>query len=276
MIIAFTTQKGGIGKTTSTSVVSCLLKLAGYRVLVVDTDAQANATRYFGIKQIEKNEELIDLYCSTVDKEKLKSFIMPTNFEDIDIIPSSKLGLEDTLINDRFALEIHVNHNTTVELCLKKNLELLKDDYDYIVIDSAPGTDHINRSVIAASDKVFMPIFHDGFSFDGIDRCISLVAMMKEKYDLSVEFGGIFMVRTSARTLAYKHYKRLYENAYKEKFIDTPIRSSNALPDSNTAGVSILTYDKRCMAIADYAKFTVATGLITDKKHYNKLIAKLK
>ena len=137
---------------------------------------------------------------------------------------------------------------SNVELCFKHNLSLLKDDYDYIIIDNSPFKSYLTTCAMCASNKIITPICVDNFSYDGLMSLFDTIEDLNAKYALSIEFAGMFMTRVAGRTTLYKQMFESYENMFGDKFLPVSIRNCIAVNESNTLFEPLLTYDKRTTA----------------------------
>lgn len=268
MKIAFTINKGGVGKTTSLCAIAQILALAEYKVLVVDLDPQANTSRIFGIKRDIPDVNYTDLYCKQLDEEGISKFVCKSNFENIDIIPSSsQIKRMNVKVYDA------KKENPMAGLHFRNNIMLIEDNYDFVLMDNAPAIDDMADCSIAAADKVIIPINTDNLSYEGIDGTIKLVQEINEKYNLDVKFGGVFMTRVKGRTTLYKDLFESFKEQFGEYFIPVSIRDCNAVAEANTVFMPLYAYSKKCTAFIDYVELISRLGLM-DKKHYQILLKK--
>lgn len=267
--IAFSVNKGGVGKTTSTCAIGQILDLAEYEVLIIDNDPQGNTSRNFGIKEDLPGLDYESLYCRNISKEEVEKFIVPTNFGNIDIIPSSSQLFEmDILIHEA------KKQNPKAILCFKENLEHIKANYDFILIDNAPAINNLSNSSIAVSDLILIPINADNMSYEGISLITRCVENLNNTYNLSIKFGGVFMTRVNTRTVLYKDLSNSYIEQLGDYFIPVAISENIAVAEANTAFVPLYSYSRKCTAFIDYVKL-IAHFNIMDKKHYQKVLDKV-
>lgn len=269
-VISLINEKGGVGKSTSAITIAQILSISGYKVLVIDLDPQMNTTKMFGQAENVNDVNYEHLFC---DKQmrlsSVMDFITETDYNNISILSASRqLNTLIYKIYDR-------NKETNVELYLKQNLSLLKDEFDYIIIDNSPFKSYLTSCAICASDKVVSPICVDNFSYDGLMSLFDTIEDLNTKYALSIEFAGIFMTRVAGRTTLFKQMFESYENMFGDKFLPVSIRNCIAVSESNTTFEPLLTYDKRCTAAQDYIELVNYLGLM-DNKHFRELAKYLK
>lgn len=267
--ISINNSKGGVAKSTSVITIAQILAISGYNVLIIDLDPQMNTTKMYG--QNENSDVNIEhLFCvKQLQKSSVEEFIVPTSHSGISMISASRDYYE-------LIYKIHeASKSNPVELTFRSNLEYIKDDYDYIIIDNSPFKSALSNCSLCASDGVLTPINADNFSYDGLMDLIETIQQLNEKYSLSINFTGIYMTRVSNRTNLFKQMFESYEEMFEDKFIPVSIRQTDAVNQSNTSFVPLLTYDKRCTAAQDYIELVNYLGLM-DNKHYKKLIRYMK
>lgn len=272
-VISFINEKGGVGKSTSAITITQILAISGYKVLLIDLDPQMNTTKMFGQSDETTDINYEHLFCTKqLRKSSVMEFINSTEYKNISILSASReLSTLVYTIYDRSK----ESGDTNVELYLRHNLNLIKDEFDYIIIDNSPFKSYLTSCAICASDKIITPICVDNFSYDGLMSLFDTIDELNTKYSLAIEFAGIFMTRVSGRTTLYKQMFESYENMFGDKFLPVSIRNSIAVSESNTTFEPLLTYDKRCPATQDYIELVNYLGLM-DNKHYRELAKYLK
>ena len=229
-----------------------------------------NTTKMFGQPGDELDINYEHLFCQKqIKKSSVMEFVNKTQYKNISILSASReLNTLIYKIYDR-------NKEVNVELFLKHNLGLLKDEFDYIIIDNSPFRSYLTSCAICASDKVITPICVDNFSYDGLMSLFDTIEELNTKYSLSIEFAGIFMTRVAGRTTLFKQMFESYEEMFGDKFLPVSIRNCIAVSESNTMFEPLLTYDKRCIAAQDYIELVNYLGLM-DNKHFRELAKYLK
>lgn len=270
-VISLINEKGGVAKSTSAITISQILAISGYRVLIIDLDPQMNTSKMFGCT--DNNDSDINyehLFCTKqLRKSSVMEFISETVYPNIFLLSASREL--NTLIYKIY----DCSKNSNVELFLKHNLNFLKDEFDYIIIDNSPFKSYLTSCAMCASDKILTPICVDNFSYDGLMSLLDSIEELNSKYSLAIEFAGIFMTRVAGRTTLFKQMFESYENMFGDKFLPVSIRNCIAVNESNTTFEPLLTYDKRCTAAQDYIELVNYLGLM-DNKHFRELAKYLK
>lgn len=269
-VISLINEKGGVGKSTSSITIAQILAISGYKVLTIDLDPQMNTTKMYGQAEANPDINYEQLFCSKLKtKDEVMHFITETAYNNISLLTASReLNSLIYVIYDKMK-------KTNVELYLRHNLNLIKDEFDYIIIDNSPFKSYLTSCAMCASDKIITPICVDNFSYDGLLSLFDSIEELNDKYALSIEFAGIFMTRVAGRTTLFKQMYESYEEMFGDRFLPVSIRNCIAVNESNTTFEPLLTYDKRCTAALDYIELVNYLGLM-DNKHFRELAKYLK
>jgi len=165
-------QKGGVGKTTSTVTLAGLLSQKGHRVLMVDTDPHASLTTYLGYDPDAVTSSLFDLFqIKTFSRETVKPLILKSHLEGIDIIPAHmSLATLDRVMGNRGGMG----------LILKRALQVIAQDYDYVLIDCPPILGVMMVNALAASDRILIPVQTEFLAMKGLERMIRTLTIMQK------------------------------------------------------------------------------------------------
>ncbi|MFV8432891.1 ParA family protein [Vibrio owensii] len=165
-------QKGGVGKTTSTVTLAGLLSQKGHRVLMVDTDPHASLTTYLGYDPDTVTTSLFDLFqLKTFSRETVKPLILETDLEGMDIIPAHmSLATLDRVMGNRSGMG----------LILKRALQAVAQDYDYVLIDCPPILGVMMVNALAASDRILIPVQTEFLAMKGLERMIRTLTIMQK------------------------------------------------------------------------------------------------
>lgn len=165
-------QKGGVGKTTSTVTLAGLLSQKGHRVLMVDTDPHASLTTYIGYDPDAVTSSLFDLFqLKTFSRETVKPLILETELEGMDIIPAHmSLATLDRVMGNRSGMG----------LILKRALQAVAQDYDYVLIDCPPILGVMMVNALAASDRILIPVQTEFLAMKGLERMIRTLTIMQK------------------------------------------------------------------------------------------------
>ncbi|MDD6334848.1 MAG: ParA family protein [Clostridia bacterium] len=269
-VISLINEKGGVGKSTSAITIAQILAISGYKVLIIDLDPQMNTTKMYGQAEANPDIDYERLFCcKQKDKEDVMNYITGTDYKNISLLTASREL--NSLIYRIYDKMKEVN----VELYLRYNLNLIKEEFDYIIIDNSPFKSYLTSCAMCASDKIITPICVDNFSYDGLMSLFDTIEELNDRYALSIEFAGIFMTRVAGRTTLFKQMYESYENMFGDRFLPVSIRNCIAVNESNTTFEPLLTYDKRCPASLDYIELVNYLGLM-DNKHFRELAKYLK
>lgn len=269
-VISLINEKGGVGKSTSAITIAQILAISGYKVLIIDLDPQMNTTKMYGQAEANPDIDYERLFCcKQKNKEDVMNYITETDYKNISLLTASREL--NSLIYRIYDKMKEVN----VELYLRYNLTLIKEEFDYIIIDNSPFKSYLTSCAMCASDKIITPICVDNFSYDGLMSLFDTIEELNDRYALSIEFAGIFMTRVAGRTTLFKQMYESYENMFGDRFLPVSIRNCIAVNESNTTFEPLLTYDKRCPASLDYIELVNYLGLM-DNKHFRELAKYLK
>ncbi len=269
-VISLINEKGGVGKSTSAITIAQILAISGYKVLIIDLDPQMNTTKMYGQAEANPDIDYERLFCcKQKNKEDVMNYITETDYKNISLLTASREL--NSLIYRIYDKMKEVN----VELYLRYNLNLIKEEFDYIIIDNSPFKSYLTSCAMCASDKIITPICVDNFSYDGLMSLFDTIEELNDRYALSIEFAGIFMTRVAGRTTLFKQMYESYENMFGDRFLPVSIRNCIAVNESNTTFEPLLTYDKRCPASLDYIELVNYLGLM-DNKHFRELAKYLK
>ncbi|WP_226421003.1 ParA family protein [Vibrio sp. E14] len=165
-------QKGGVGKTTSTVTLAGLLSQKGHRVLMVDTDPHASLTTYLGYDPDAVTSSLFDLFqLKTFSREAVRPLILETKLEGMDIIPAHmSLATLDRVMGNRSGMG----------LILKRALQAVSQDYDYVLIDCPPILGVMMVNALAASDRILIPVQTEFLAMKGLERMMRTLTIMQK------------------------------------------------------------------------------------------------
>lgn len=262
-IIGFIIRKGGTGKTMSAVNIAHILSVSGYRVLFIDLDSQTNSTEMLMENAEYQYADFKKLFCTNFSTKGIfyDEYIYETNYNMLSCIPSSPEL--DTIIYDIYdALKVSPN----AMLCLRQNLELVSDDFDYVIIDTNPGNTTLNYASICACDGILSPIKADNFSYVGVTDLLTTINDLKSRYDISPDFMGMFFADVNTSASGFKQLKEYYEKEYRDLFIPISIRHSVFVSDSTIANLPLLHINKKHPATEDYLQLVRYLRLI-DEEH---------
>lgn len=197
-------QKGGVGKTTTTISLAGLLAERGKKVLLVDTDPHASLSYYFGIESEDLELSVYDLFVQVSTKEQVLQSLCPTQYPNIDILPAT-MGLA--------TLDRSLGSKGGMGLVLKKAMNMLNDEYDYVLMDCPPVLGVLMVNALAASNRIVVPVQTEFLALKGLDRMMKTLDIMQGEQDDPFAYTIVptmFDKRTKASLLAYRKLQELY------------------------------------------------------------------
>jgi len=230
-IIAIANQKGGVGKTTTAINLSAALAILEKKVLLIDSDPQANATSGIGIKEDQYD---IDLYDALVSDTSLNDIIIGTSLPFLDLVPSSinLVGAEIELVNIE-----------NREFVLKSQLKDVKDKYDYIIIDCLPSLGLITINALCAADSVIIPVQCEIFSLEGLGKLKNTIAMVKENLNPSLEIEGLVMSMFDKRLRMANMVVSEVRSMVNDNVFETIIHRNSKVGEAPSFGQPVIIYD---------------------------------
>lgn len=257
-------NKGGVGKTTSTACLGELLAFLGKKVLLIDMDPQGNLSMIYGGYYDDSNDgsepthkNIADLFLHRYQSaEDVNSVIYPTRIDNLFLLPATHRHVHTPDVLSR---------KTTANnfIVLKRALDKIKEEYDYILIDNAPANNIMTVNSLMSSDLVISPIRTEGFSYEGLVNTMQTILEIKEDHCIdNLEFRGAFFVQVNPKTNVYKVLKENYQNELKDKLLPTAIRSDIKISECETNLVSFLDYASSSNAMLDYCHLLLDLNIL--------------
>ena len=252
-VISVANQKGGVGKTTTTVNLSTILAKKGKKVLLIDTDPQGNATSGLGV---DKDSEL-STYDLLVADTPATDIIQDTAVKNLKICPSN--------INLAGA-EVQLVSMMSREQRMKEKLDVIKENFDYILIDCPPSLGLITLNAFTASDSVLIPVQCEYYALEGLGQLLSTIELVKKHLNKSLYIEGALLtmydIRTNLSNQVVKEVKRYFENKVYKNVIPRNVKVSEA----PSYGMPISIYDPHSKGAKSYEKFTKEFLKINEKK----------
>ena len=230
-IIALANQKGGVGKTTTTINLAASLGSLEKKVLVVDADPQANATSGMGI---EVRDVEFSLYECIVDQIDTKQAILPTDVEGVHLLPSHI---------DLVGAEIEMLDLPEREKMLKKILEQVRDDFDFILIDCSPSLGLITVNSLSAADSVIIPVQCEYFALEGLGKLLNTIKIIQGRLNPELEIEGFLLTMYDSRLRLSNQVVEEVRTHFQDMVFDTIIQRNIRLSEAPSYGTPVLYYD---------------------------------
>jgi chromosome partitioning protein len=250
-IIAISNQKGGVGKTTTTLSLGAAIAEQGKRVLLVDLDQQGSLTLSAGFDPENFEETIYDVLSSYADVKQKNphqvTAILQSIAENLDLIPAN---------GELAALDLELDRTYNREHILRRALEVVKERYDYILLDCPPSLSLLVVNALTASSDVIIPLQADYLATKGVKRLLEIIEAVQRQLNPQLRIDGILLTMADQRTA---HAKEVIEST-REKFegqirvFDVVIKMSVRLKESPVSGQSILSYDPTSEAAIAYRK----------------------
>ena len=239
-IIAIANQKGGVGKTTTSINLSASLAAKGKKVLVIDTDPQGNTTSGFGI---EKNELENTIYELILGECSIRDCIISNIIKNVSVVPSNV---------NLAAAEIELIGVDKKEFILKNEVDYVKDDYDFIIIDCPPSLNMLTINAMTTADSVLVPIQCEYYALEGLSQLIHTIDLVQQRLNPNLIIDGVVFTMYDVRTnLSNQVVENVKENL-DTKIYETLIPRNIRLAEAPSHGLPINMYDSKSAGTESY------------------------
>lgn len=243
-VVAFSNQKGGVGKTSTCINMAASLALRGYKVLLVDIDAQGNTTTGMGIA---KNNLTLSIYNVLIEQANIKDAILPTQIEGLDILPSNI---------DLAGAEVELVYVKNREKRLRTALDAVKSNYDYIMIDCPPSLSLLTINALAAADSVIIPIQCEFFAVEGLTKLLNTINLVVKSLNSGLTVGGIVLTMNDNRPLVSKQIQQELRQYFGSKVFSTVIPRNIRVSEAPSHGKPVIIYDAKSKGAKSYVELT--------------------
>ncbi len=240
-IIAIANQKGGVGKTTTAINLAASLAVLEKKVLIIDADPQANTTS--GLNFYPDSDEQRTLYEVMIGKLGVQDVLIQTEMENLQMIPShiNLVGAEIEMLDaeDRESL-------------MKKALEPIKGNYDFIIIDCSPSLGLITVNSLTAADSVMIPVQPEFFALEGLGKLLQTIRLVQNGVNPDLTIEGFVVTMFNGRTKVHTQVVNELREHFKDMVFDTIIQRTIRLSEAPSHGKPIILYDVMSTGTTNY------------------------
>ncbi len=242
-VICVTNQKGGVGKTTTSVNLAYFLSKDKYRVLLVDADPQGNASSGLGLDKTDLDASMTEVMLGAAS---LADIIQPTSFKGFEIAPTTpqlaNAEVEMTNMQQRFGV-------------MKKALATVRDNYDYVIIDSPPSLSLLTVNGMIAADYLILPVQTEFYALEGVAQLLESMAMVKKAMNPRLKLLGVLATMYDKRTSLSMEVLEEVRKYFKDKVFNTMIPRNVRVAEAPSHGVPVGAYDKFSKGAKAYKDF---------------------
>ncbi len=242
-VIAFSNQKGGVGKTTTCVNMSAYLASLGKKVLLVDMDSQGNATTGLGFDKSKLDKSV---YNVVIEDESIKNVCKKTKIDGLYLVPSSI---------DLAGAEVELVNMQKRDKKLKDAIDKVKDDYDYITIDCPPSLGLSTMNSLIAADSVIIPMQAEYYSLEGLGQLLNTIKLVS-KINTKLKIDGVVITMYDKRALVSRQIYAEIKKFFGKTLFDTIIPRNIRVSEAPSHGAPIMLHDKKASGAKAYLSLT--------------------
>jgi chromosome partitioning protein len=233
-ILSISNQKGGVGKTTTAINLATSLALADQRILVVDVDPQGNLTSGLGLKAATR--EAGTIYDSLMADPPTPPPVLRTSIDKLSLIPANR---------DLAGAEIELVNQSHRESRLRQVLASIRDDYDYIIVDTPPSLGLLTLNALVAADAVLIPLHCEYFALEGIADLVTTLKRVRSALNPHLDIQGVLLTMYDDRTNLGQQVARDIRAFFQERVFATVIPRNIRLGEAPSHGMPVVLYDAK-------------------------------
>ena len=232
-VIAIANQKGGVGKTTTSVNLSACIGELGQRVLLIDIDPQGNATSGLGIDKgkIEKS-----IYDVLVDDIPIKDTVIGTEVDNLKVLPAT-IQLAGA--------EIELVASMSRETKLKKAIDKIKNEYDFVIIDCPPSLGLLTINSLTAANSILVPIQCEFYALEGLSQLLKTITLIQDNLNQDLVLEGVVLTMFDSRTNLSGQVVQEVKNHFQQKVFKTIIPRNVRLSEAPSFGRPVIKYDPK-------------------------------
>jgi chromosome partitioning protein len=243
-VLAIVNQKGGVGKTTTAINLSASLALEGRTVLLIDVDPQANTTGGLGFRrQAESDDQRLSTYDVLLGPTTLAEASTPTTIRNLTLIPGSR---------DLYGANLELADDPKREYRLREAIDLIRDRYDFILLDCPPSLDLLTINALVAADGLLVPLQAEYFALEGVTELVATLESVSRAFNPGLILEGVLITMFDERTNLSQQVAHNLRQFFGDDLLQTTIPRNIRLAEAPSHGLPVAIYDPKSRGTEAY------------------------